>query len=174
MNQEYHDKKAIAARDAAITAKDTEIASLRTRLDSTNSLANARADRVEELLQTCRQKNFAISALEEQRDKLLHSNVHEELRTTHAAHKLAVQKWSDAEAEVKSLNHRIKDYVAVCGFWKKKNTALEESLATARVTSNNVHYPEVLRLKKRVNELLLAHEKAEVNLRAIVNLRPEL
>ena len=146
----------IRNQTAALAAKDTEIASLRTRLDAYSQregdllqraadnlrVANERADRIEELLQSCREKNRRIADLEEQCDRLIHSPVQNELAAIHAAHRAAVVRWSDAEAEVKEYAKALNIMHQQAAFGSPSKHLIKEQ------------EQEIKRLKTRINQLI--------------------
>lgn len=161
----------LAARDAALAAKDPEIASLRTRLDASSQregdllqraannlrVANEVADRMDELLQICLEKNRRIADLEEQCDRLIHSPVQNELTAIHAAHRAAVVRCSDAEAVIKSYQHEVSCHRKAAELHVSEITTLKQCNET-QAESIRAYRTENKALKQEKSKLLVEIE----------------
>ena len=156
----------IRNQTAAIAAKDTEIASLRTRLDASSRRESDLLQRAannlrvanEEAVQMCREKNRRIADLEEQRDSLIHSPVQNELAAIHAAHRAAVVRWSDAEASAqewesafKLANSQLMERDSQLRKAEQKHDDFKKKVLEVGYTDQTA---EIRRLKHRVNGLV--------------------
>ena len=134
---------------ATVAAKDTEIASLRTRLEATAQKVahlqlnnhndtiyyrNRSAEDATEIrnLKDClagRNKRVAelVNEVLELRKQPSCAQLNEELRTTHAAHRAAVVRWSDAEALNRTLQSELR--LARASYEQDLRTQLDKAAA---------------------------------------------